>query len=277
MGHVVPDTSATWVAPELVMEGVGEIEEIQETSVPKELNLRVFWRPVPIQNTAITAQCSVSGKLLKSCQFYDPKMLRDSHIVEKVELIWSGEGRCRVADAWEDINDYGVSLTPGDVLYAHTFITQTSPQLTLRRTPLSHGEWLVSMAGVSEINLVPLLGYGGVAKPGSSLDQIQQVFARITIRGEDTSLEFRTFSELQARHIPPPMGGMISENRFQYMDDFRGPFSLLAAIQQGCVRIGLESGEVYRSVGVTELGNNMLDVRFLTHHCHPGANFHSNL
>ena len=201
------------------------------------------------------AQSMVPDFAFAPCRFYDQALTQ--HVCGSVALLYRGTGSYRLHKQTVPITggeggEYKLKLSPNDqAFYCHHFITQSAEQLILRRHPLGYGEWLVTPPKHPErasLNLLPMLGYGGYAKPGMALKDIEQVFAHIGQTGDQTSLDLKTYSELVTQRVAPPHGGSLGTAQVVYDDDFSAyqVFSIAEAIYAGQVVIELFKDEEVR-------------------------------
>ena len=286
LGHREPVSFGRWDQP--VMDtskrrGRKSLEMQEMLTWPAEICLRAIWQPVKLDRNQVSAQSVLPDLSHEVCKFYaiqaaeQPELARYS-ANKSVELTYQGTGKYKRANKSEVIRGHEFDNfvlkfnSENEVIYTKQFLWQQSGTLTLRRHPLGYGDWFVTppkRTDLADINLVGLLGYGGYAKSGTPINEIEQVYARIGHVESRTSVELHSQSNLLRKKIQPPNGGVIGEWIFRYMDLLKTEdlLSLAGVLEAGYVQISLvdnEDSKLYCSTSYQQFdaATNMVDIIF---------------
>lgn len=284
-GYYEPPTVSHWEKPILdtSQKSLPTNEDIESWSWPEEICLRMLWRRVDLEARSTTAQIVSSSDQYSLCNFYDPYSSDSPEFAKQascraVELIYQGVGSYHlrgqthiVQGLKTEAGQFDISLD--GLMYKKIFKVQDAGELIVRRYRLNPVNWLVIpplRPDKAALNLVPLLCYGGYCKPGSVLGEIEQAYARITYKGQQTSLELRTQSYLTAKGIAPPLGGTIGRNLYCAVEDISKDetLSLGGSLQSGCVKLKvINHGEskIYSSISYRQkdLKSHTFDLVFI--------------
>ncbi|MBL0941583.1 MAG: hypothetical protein IBJ00_02475 [Alphaproteobacteria bacterium] len=258
-------------------------EDIESWSWPEEVCLRVLWRRSELEVRSTTAQIVTSSDQYNPCNFYDPHSSDNPEFAKQasckaVELIYQGTGSYYLHGQSHIVQGYKcevgqLDINPDGLMYKKIFRVQNAGELIVRRYRLNATSWLVTpplRPDKAALNLVPLLSYGGYCKPSSALSDIEQVYARITYQGQQTSLELKSQSYLTEKGIAPPQGGTIGRNLYCAVEDISKDetLSLGGNLQSGCVKLKIiNHGEsrIYSSVSYRQkdLKSQVFDLTFI--------------
>jgi len=284
-GHWEPPTASKWGQTILDTSGrsMQMNEAIESWSWPEEICLRMLWRKVDLEGRATTAQVITSSEQFDPCSFYEPRSSDSPEFAKQacykaVELVYQVvgsyhiQGHARIVQGFKcEAGDFDIN--PDGLMYKKIFRVQDAGALIVRRYRLNATTWLVTpplRPDKAALNLVPLLSYGGYCKSGSKLEDIEQVYARITYQGQQTSLELKSQSYLTEKGIAPPNGGSIGRNFYRTVEDIKSDetLSLAGNLQSGCVKLKvINQGEskIYSSIAYRQkdLKSQSFDLVFI--------------
>ncbi|MEN8237082.1 MAG: hypothetical protein ABFQ95_06025 [Pseudomonadota bacterium] len=254
LGHVEPEgriNTGTPLMDTSIRDGWSDIDlAAQQLDWPNEIILEVAWQSIKLINHSVTVQSIVPDFAFTPVSLYEPSV---TGICAGIEITLR-----RLLS--EVPQSFALNLDPGDVLWQHNFLQQNSGALVLRRRPLATGDWLVTppkKPELANLNLLGLFAYAGFAKLGARLQDLEQVFAYITHSGDDSKLALKRYSELVAKSVAPPYGGVMGKANVVYVDTFtpKQTWSVSQVITSGQMQVLLTcDGETraYRSVRVVE-------------------------
>ncbi len=287
LGHREGETNKRWDQPLLdtaKRQGLRDVEMFEAIMWPTEITLQAEWRTVSCQQDQTTAQSIEGSTQHTGCRFYDAQAAEQPALAQysanaAVTIVYTGgatykmEGKAKLVHG-NQFEDFALQLAGGgQEIYTKQFLCQRHGALTLERKPTGYGDWLVvppKRPDLAANNLVGLLGYGGYAKLGTPLEDIEQVYARLGHAAERTTVDLKKQSELARAGIAPPAGGTIGTGVFRYMDSIaeEQTLSLAGSLVAGHARITLtadQESQAYRSVSYRQVdaADNSFSITFV--------------
>lgn len=235
------------------------LEPITQEAWPRELTLDMSWRGIPIDNPRVIAQCIVGGQSLNPCEYYVSKSDLGIHSrVKSVALDYTGAGSIQTQEGktyfqgTEINNDWSIASEPS---FIKEFIQQNVEQLVSSRVMNATGDWVITPPKKPELageKLGALLGYGAYARPGVTIDQIEQVYGIISHGGGETILQLWRSTNLMQLGFSIVAGGSYQSRPYVFIEQepIANHKSLCEAIRSGHFTVRVKCGDevaVYKS------------------------------
>ena len=200
--------------------------------LPQEITLRLRWEAIARIPAPIAVQCINGDYCYEACDLYDIQAANDIMLAthsnyQAIQLIYQGYGTYQnsgsKARPFRDytLEDAALNFESGRIFGTSHFQTQTLSPLILRRRYIAEQAWLITLPASrapSQLNVTPYYGYGVYAPSGTPLENIEQVYARLTTLGDRTAVELKRTSLLQSQGTGPPHGGQHGSSNIIYPD-----------------------------------------------------------